>query len=116
MGASRSSRAIRSEADEHVLPRALGPRSSQVSLFASTLALAGSLVDPSLSLLAVTSWNEWNEDTQIEPTALGPPPATGPAELTQGYAYQPYGLALLELLRRFTDGWRAPAAHRVRAP
>ena len=111
-----NSRAVRPLAGEHVLPRALGPRSSQVSLFASTLALAGSLVDPSLHLLAVTSWNEWNEDTQIEPTALGPLLTTGPAELTQGYAYQPYGLGLLELLRRFTDGWRAPAAHRGLGP
>lgn len=99
-----NSRAVRPQAGEHVLPRALGPRSSQTSLFASTLALAGSLVDPSLNLLAVTSWNEWNEDTQIEPTALGPPLTLGPAELTQGYIYQPYGLALLELLRRFKDG------------
>ena len=106
-----NSRAVRPQAAEHVLPRELGPRSSQVSLFASTLALAGSLVDPSLNLLAVTSWNEWNEDTQIEPTAPGPPLTTGPPELTQGYPYQPYGLSLLELLRRFKDGWalRSPA-------
>ena len=101
-----NSRAVRPQADEHVLPRALGPRSSQVSLFASTLALAGSLVDPSLNLLAVTSWNEWNEDTQIEPGALGPPLTTGPAALTQGYSYEPYGFSLLELLRRFKDNWR----------
>jgi hypothetical protein len=100
-----NSRAVRPEADEHVLPRALGPRSSQVSLFASTLALAGSLVDPTLNLLAVTSWNEWNEDTQIEPTALGPPPTVGPAALTQGYTYEPYGLSLLEVLRRFEENW-----------
>ena len=106
-----NSRAVRPQVGEHVLPRALGPRSSQASLFASTLALAGSLVDPSLNLLAVTSWNEWNEDTQIEPTAPGPPLTTGSTELTQGYPYQPYGLSLLELLRRFKDGWalRSPA-------
>ncbi len=100
-----NSRAIRPGADEHVLPRELGPRSSQVSLFASMLALAGSEVDPSLNLLAVTSWNEWNEDSQIEPTALGPPLATGPTSLTQDYPYQPYGTSLLEVLRRFKDNW-----------
>ncbi|MGZ4382404.1 MAG: hypothetical protein ACXVZ3_13390 [Gaiellaceae bacterium] len=100
-----NSRAVRPEAAEHVLPRALGPRSSQVSLFASMLAMAGALVDPSLNLLAVTSWNEWNEDTQIEPTALGPPLTTGPTALTQDYPYQPYGLSLLEVLRRFEDNW-----------
>jgi glycoprotein endo-alpha-1,2-mannosidase len=100
-----NSRAVRPEADEHVLPRELGPRSSQTSLFASTLALAGTLLDPTLNLLAVTSWNEWNEDTEIEPTALGPPPTDGPVDLTQGYPYEPYGLSLLETLRRFEDGW-----------
>ena len=100
-----NSRAVRPQADEHVLPRELGPRSSQVSLFASTLALAGSLVDPSLNLLAVTSWNEWNEDTQIEPTAVGPAATLGPTGLTQGYPYQPYGFSLLEVLQRFKDNW-----------
>ena len=100
------SRAVRPEDSERVLPRALGPRSSQTSLFASTLALAGSLVDPSLGLLNVTSWNEWNEDTEIEPTALGPAATTAPTELTQGYTFAPFGFSLLDVLKRFEDGWR----------
>ena len=102
--------AVRPQADEHVLPRALGPLSSQTSLFTATLSLAGSLVDPSLDLMAVTSWNEWFEDTQIEPTALGPPLVTGPTGLTAGYAFEPYGYSLLEVLQSFEQRWDAAHA------
>ncbi len=104
--------AVRPEEAAHVLPRALGPRSSQTSVFASTLALAGSLVDPSLGLLNVTSWNEWNEDTEIEPTALGPPLTGSPPALTQDYPFEPYGFSLLDVLKRFEDGWRLNSRHR----
>jgi len=112
------SRAIRPASDEWVLPRALGPAGPQDSVFAATLALAGTLVDPSLRLLTVTSWNEWFEDTQIEPTADGPLVATGPGELTQGYAFAPYGFSLLELLQQFKASWEAdaPGASRALAP
>ena len=97
--------AVRPEENAHVLPRALGPRSSQTSVFAASLALAGALVDPSLGLLNVTSWNEWNEDSQIEPTTLGPAPTSSPPALTQGYSFQPYGFSFLDVLKRFEDGW-----------
>jgi hypothetical protein len=112
------SQAIRPGSDEWVLPRALGPASPQDSLFAATLALAGTLVDPSLRLLTVTSWNEWYEDTQIEPTADCPPLTAGPSALTQGYSFAPYGFSLLELLQEFKAGWEAdaPPASRALAP
>jgi glycoprotein endo-alpha-1,2-mannosidase len=97
-------RGVRPQDDHHVLPRQLDPSSTQDSLFESSLDFAGTLVDPAVGLLAVTSWNEWQEDTQIEPTA--PAPASdGPFALTQGYVYTSYGTTLLERLAAFKQSW-----------
>lgn len=103
---------VRPEQAHHVLPRSLSPGEAYDSLFASSLARAGELVDPSLNLLTVTSWNEWNEDTQIEPTAPAPA-ATGPVTATQGYPFESYGTSMLERLAQFKStwepSWRPPA-------
>ena len=103
------SQAIRPGSDEWVLPRAVDPLGAPDSLFAATLGLAGGLVDPALRLLTVTSWNEWYEDSQIEPTAAGAPLTAAPAALTQGYAFAPYGFTFLEDLQRFKASWEAAA-------
>jgi glycoprotein endo-alpha-1,2-mannosidase len=70
----------------HVLPRELG--GDPAGLFAEELTAAAPLVDERLGLLAVTSWNEWGEDTQIEPS-------------------QGYGTSFLERLRDFAARWDA---------
>ena len=97
--------------DHHVLSRAVSAIPGAPSLLDETLGLAGGLVDPSLGLLTVTSWNEWGEDTQVEPTDGGVP-ASGPAALTQGYPFAPYGRTPLEQIAAFAERWndgpRAP--------
>jgi glycoprotein endo-alpha-1,2-mannosidase len=95
---------VRPEDAHHVLPRALGPGEPQDSTFTDSLALAGTLVDPSLDLMTVTSWNEWNEDSQVEPTATALPTA-GPISVTQSYPFDAYGFAMLDRLRTFELGW-----------
>ncbi len=55
-------------------------------------------------MILVTSWNEWNEDTAIEPIAAAPPTTTDDSasghDLTGGAAYPGYGAAYLEVLRK----------------
>ena len=59
-------------------------------------------VDPSLPVVMVTSWNDWNEDTGIEPIGGTPTHAddspSGNA-YTQGYAYGGEGQSALRALR-----------------
>jgi hypothetical protein len=74
-------------------------------------------VDPALPMVMVTSWNDWNEDTGIEPVGGTPTHTdnspTGDA-YTQGYTYGGEGRAALRVLRTDTtllqrafDGSRA---------
>ena len=103
-------RAVRLEADHYVLPHELDPTNSDpTSLFAASLRLAGSYVDPRLRLLAVTSWNEWNEDTQIEPTASAET-SSAPLALTLGYPQRSYGFGLLGRLARFKRNWESASS------
>ena len=99
--------------DHHVLPGRLAAGADPASLFEEMLDLAGQLVDPRLGLLAVTSWNEWGEDTQIEPTAPAPD-SDGPRSVTQGFPYTSYGTLLLERLAEFEQRWDTmPSAVRL---
>ncbi len=64
------------------------------SLFAALLADAKTLADPETGgLVLINSWNEWHEDTQIEPVAPAKPVERG------GLAYEGYGERYLDLLR-----------------
>jgi len=62
-------------------------------------------VDPALPIVMVTSWNDWNEDTGIEPIGgtptHGDDSSTGTA-YTQGYTYGGEGRAALRVLRTDT--------------
>ena len=62
-------------------------------------------VDPNLPIVMVTSWNDWNEDTGIEPIG-GTPTHTddspGGTAYTQGYTYGGEGRAALRVLRTDT--------------
>jgi hypothetical protein len=97
-------RGVRPDANNPILPPDLPAGGDGQSLFADLLALAGRSVDPHLGLMTITSWNEWLEDTQIEPTAPGPLSAA-PARVTGGHAYAAYGFGLLEALARFREAY-----------
>ena len=77
------------------------------SFFRVSLEKARTLVDPSASyLLMVNSFNEWHEDTQIEP-ASGES-TSKPFNLTNGIDYHGYGTLYLDILRNATKDFQIP--------
>jgi glycoprotein endo-alpha-1,2-mannosidase len=62
-------------------------------------------VDPALPIVMVTSWNDWNEDTGIEPTS-GTPAHTDDSPVgdayTQGYTYGGEGRSAVRVLHTDT--------------
>ena len=103
--------------DVSVRPRAANPPLSrslegqeQGSLFREALKYAIPLADNSGldgvkvrpdRLLVVNSFNEWHEDTQIEPT-VGIASSSTPSNYTSGFTYEGYGNKYLEILKEGT--------------
>lgn len=96
-------RGVRPQANHYVIARRLAPDQDEGGLFAEALRRTGlPFLDDRNRLLVVTSFNEWHEWTQIEPTAPGPVTARDASDrdrLTDGLAHQGYGLRHLEVLR-----------------
>jgi hypothetical protein len=97
-------RGVRRGADHYVIPREWREGAGEASLFAKLFDLtAFRFVDPRLNMIMITSWNEWNEDTAIEPLEPSGPTRTDDSasgqEYTQGHAYSGHGLRYLETLR-----------------
>jgi len=61
-------------------------------------------VTADMNMVMVTSWNEWHEDTQIEPVAAAAPTNTddGGGYYTDGLYYNGYGMLYLDILREQT--------------
>jgi glycoprotein endo-alpha-1,2-mannosidase len=85
-------RGVRPSLGHYAIPRRWSAADPEGSTLRQMITLlARPLVDPRAPMLFVTSWNEWNEDTAIEP--LAPAPETARDEspsgssFTEGYAY-----------------------------
>jgi hypothetical protein len=98
-----------SRAGHPPIPRQWEPGAAEGSFFDRFISeVALPAVDPRLPMVLVTSWNEWNEDTGIEPIPMSEPTATDDSpsgrDLTAGYNYAGYGTAYLDVLRRHFGG------------
>jgi glycoprotein endo-alpha-1,2-mannosidase len=90
-------RGVRLEVDHAALARKLSPDAEPGSLFRESLRQALEHVQESTSnLLFVNSFNEWHEDSQIEPVAGEA--TREPVLYTQGIEYVGYGELYLDIL------------------
>ncbi|MBI5583961.1 MAG: glycoside hydrolase family 99-like domain-containing protein [Deltaproteobacteria bacterium] len=97
-------RGVRRRENHYAIPREWSEGSGEASLFASLFdRTALRFLDPRLNMILITSFNEWNEDTAIEPLEPSGPTRTDDSasgnEYTQGYSYSGHGLRYLETLR-----------------
>ena len=91
--------------DGHIpLSRKLAEDAEFGSLFESMVKKAVTLVDSQTeNLFMITSWNEWHEDTQIEPVKAAPATrrddSNSETKYTAGLEYEGYELRYLDILR-----------------
>jgi glycoprotein endo-alpha-1,2-mannosidase len=100
--AGYNDRALRPKENHYVVPRSFG-QGKERDFFAESLRRWGfAYLDPTLPMISITSWNEWNEGSQIEPTAVSVASSRdsspGGDGYTQGEQYQGYGEHYINLL------------------
>lgn len=92
---------VRPEKQNPPLARELSLDATPGSLFRTSLQYSRMLVDADVdNLLMINSFNEWHEDTQIEP-AVGET-TNLPEDITHGIQYHGYGELYLDILREET--------------
>jgi hypothetical protein len=95
--------------DGHIpLSRKLAETDEFGSLFEAMIEKAITLVDKeSDNLFLVTSWNEWHEDTQIEPVTAAPATSIDDSDsqeqYTYGMEYEGYGTRYLDILKALAE-------------
>ncbi len=94
-------RGVRLSAGHYIIPTQVHPDSGHTSTFSQSIDMAVPHIDDSLNAICITSFNEWHEDTQIEPTVTTGVvnlDKDGTTVLTDGYAYRGYGTDFLDLV------------------
>lgn len=104
-------RGVRLGADHYVLSHERSSTKTGNSLFKDYLNIAGRYVDSGLKLMTVTSFNEWHEDTQVEPTKTGLAATKLPYNYTLNENHYAYGTNLLNQIRTFSAAYTGPAPY-----
>ena len=109
-------RGTRLELDHQPIPREWRAGAGEGTFFSRWLdGFTLPLVDPGLPMILITSWNEWGEDTAIEPLTLAEATALDVSKAgntyTRGFRYAGFGTRYLEVLGERTGRW-SPAATR----
>ncbi len=97
-------RPYRMRRDHYPIPRQWAKGEAEGSLFSIAFDRLGlNFADPKLPIILITSFNEWIEDTAIEPLSAAPPTdrdLSPEGDLcTQGYLYSGFGRTYLEIIR-----------------
>lgn len=97
-------RGVRIAQDHYAIPREWREGTGEASLFSELFdRTAFRFVDPRLNMILITSFNEWNEDTAIEPLDPSDPTRTDDSssgnKYSQGYPYSGHGFRYLEVVR-----------------
>lgn len=86
-----------------LVPRQLSKRHTHYSLYEGMIKLARTFSDPEQKMVTITSWNEWHEDTSIEPVISAAPNSrdnsSNGASYSLNYPYEGYGYTLLNLTK-----------------
>lgn len=84
----------------YIIPRYFSMASkSEGSFYRAYFQLARKYLSPPLNIAAINSWNDWQEDTQIEPTKPSPITTKQPKEFTGDYDYEAYGEKYLTITK-----------------
>lgn len=97
-------RALRPGSGHYVIPRQWEEGDASGSLFSELFERLGvAYIDQKIPMMMITSWNEWNEDTAIEPLSQAPPTTRdysgSGTRLTEGYSYSGFGETYLRIIR-----------------
>lgn|GEM_PF-1678764 len=102
-----------------IAPREAAHGYGETSSYETNIKVTRPFVDPELKMMMISTWNEWHEDTQIEPTIVTEPTnedASGQGFYTGGFTYEGYGTTLLKVTRDLlapgmSSGIDDPAGH-----